>query len=75
MDVVALKADKGVIPGPVKEILIELGNPKQAIPYYAIYGPDTPDPVTLEALITSSMVVDAVEKVSGKASADVVASR
>lgn len=46
--------------------MIELGNPSQAIPYYAIYGPEQTEPVTLEAFITPGMVKDAVEQVGGQ---------
>ncbi|MEM9411841.1 MAG: hypothetical protein AAGA30_12050 [Planctomycetota bacterium] len=61
-EVVALKADKGIIPVEVAEMLTELGNPSQAIPYYAIYGPAIDEPITLEGPITFRMVTDAIEK-------------
>ncbi len=60
--VVALKADKGLIPEAVKVKLIELGNPKEAIPFYAIYGPGLPEPITLQGVILFGQVVSAIEK-------------
>ena len=65
-EVIALKADKGKIPDAVAEILIELGNPSQAIPYYAIYGPGISDPITLDGPITFAQVTDAIEKARGQ---------
>ena len=62
----ALKADKGVIPKAVEEKLVELGNPSQAIPFYAIYGPNRVEPVTLEAVISHGMVQKAIKTVSGE---------
>ena len=69
-EVVALKADKGKIPDEVKDILTELGNPKELIPFYAIYGPGISKPITLEALITHGQVADAIEKAMGDAAAE-----
>ena len=66
MEVVPLKADKGVIPDAVEEILTELGNPRTAIPFYAVYGPGLAEPITMDdALITHSMVQNAVKQVAG----------
>ena len=64
-EVVALKADKGLIPEAVEEILKELGNPSQAIPFYAIYGPALADPVTLAGPITPGQVLDAIARAKG----------
>ena len=72
--VVALKADKGKIPEEVKEILIELGNPKEAIPYYAVYGPGIKEPITFDNIITRKQVIRAIEEaMGGKASVKVAA--
>lgn len=69
MSVVPLRADKGVIPDAVEEILTELGNPRTAIPFYAVYGPGSDEPITLDdALITHAMVQEAVKKVAGVSS-------
>ena len=65
-EVVPLKADKGKIPEAVEEILTELGNPSQAIPYYAIYGPALNEPVRLSGPITPGQVVDAIAKAKGE---------
>lgn len=74
-EVVALKADKGLIPDAVQEILTELGNPSQAIPFYAIYGPALPEPVTLAGPITPGQVLDAIAQAKGeKAESSQVAS-
>ena len=54
--------------------MIELGNPSQAIPYYAIYGPNSSKPITLEALITHGMVQNAVEQVSDDTTIDTASS-
>ena len=67
-----MKADKGVIPKAVEEKLVELGNPTQAIPFYAIYGPGRLEPVTLEALITHSMVQEAIKTVGSTQSESTV---
>lgn len=64
-EVVALRADKGKIPEEVKDILTELGNPKELIPYYAIYGPGLHKPITLEGPITHGQVSSAIEKAKG----------
>lgn len=64
-EVVSLKADKGKIPDEVKDILTELGNPKELIPYYAIYGPGLSKPITLEGPITQNQVAEAIEKAKG----------
>lgn len=65
-EVIALKADKGIIPDAVEEILKELGNPSQAIPYYAIYGPALPEPITLEGPITFGQVEKAIVNAKGR---------
>ena len=62
---VALKADKGTIPDAVEEILVELGNPKQAIPYYAIYGPAVEEPIKIAGPLTQGQIADAITKVRG----------
>ena len=65
LNVVTLKVEKGKIPGSFQEKLSELGNPHGVVPFYAIYGPEQDDPITLEALITRKMVQDAINAVSG----------
>ena len=71
--VVAMRADKGVIPVEVEVKLKELGNPHQAIPFYAIYGPALAEPITLEALITHSQVTSAIEAAKGNGSTSQIA--
>ncbi len=64
--VVALRANKSIIPDEVGEILSELGNPTQAIPFYAIYGPGIDKPIKFEGLITSGQVVQAIHTARGE---------
>ena len=72
-NIAALKADKGKIPEAVKEILTELGNPSQAIPYYAIYGPGVPEPITFAGPITRDQVSAAIANVRAKSAEERVA--
>ena len=65
-NVVALKADKGKIPEAVETKLTELGNPLQAIPFYAIYGPAVEEPIKLSGPITPGQVEDAITAAAGK---------
>ena len=64
-DVVALKADKGVNPDAVEKKLAELGNPKAAIPFYAVYGPGIKNPITFDSAITRRHVAKTIGKASG----------
>lgn len=72
-NIAALRADKGKIPAEVEEILSELGNPTQAIPYYAIYGPSISKPITFAGPITRDQVLNAIDKVRSKSADDRVA--
>ncbi len=72
--VVALKADKGKIPEAVETKLTELGNPLQAIPFYAIYGPAIEEPIKLSGPITPGQVADAIRKAAGDVGTQEVAS-
>ena len=71
--VVAMRADKGVIPVEVEVKLTELGNPKQAIPFYAVYGPGLSEPITFEGPITPSQVSSAIEAAKGTAASSQIA--
>ena len=59
----------------MQEILTELGNPSQAIPYYAIYGPGIPEPIRLEGPITPGQVTDAIAKAKGGQRGELFAAR
>lgn len=76
-NIVAVKADKGNENqiDEIEALLIELGNPKAAIPFYAIYGPGLDKPITADALITQNWVYESLKKAKGEsASADKSAS-
>lgn len=73
-NIVALKADKGKIPQAVEQIMVELGNPSQAIPYYAVYGPGINEPITFAGPITRNQILTAVEQAQVETSENRVAS-
>ena len=73
--VVALKADKGKIPEAVEMKLAELGNPLQAIPFYAIYGPAIEEPIKLSGPITPGQVAEAIRRAAGNAETRELASK
>ena len=74
--VVALRAYKGkVAEDEFTKITTELGNPKQAIPMYAIYGPGLPEPIVYSGPISFGQVNDAIAKALGDIGAPVTAFR
>ena len=69
-EIVALKADKGN-ESRINEMLAlmkELGNSKEAIPFYAIFGPGLDEPLTASGPITSGWVYESLEKAKANSS-------
>ncbi len=63
-NIVALKANKAESE-EVLEQLVELGNPEQAIPFYAIYAPGMDQPITTGGPILPSWVIDSLKTAIG----------
>ena len=61
--ITAIRADKGIekTADQVDQLLIDLGNPTRAIPFYALYPPGGGEPVVLDGLIQSDQVIQAFE--------------
>ncbi|MEC9091491.1 MAG: hypothetical protein VX438_02210 [Planctomycetota bacterium] len=57
--VIALRADKGdeKTGDQVDQLLIDLGNPTRAIPFYALYPAGGGKPVVLDGIIGSDQVI------------------
>ena len=57
--IIALRADKGIVKTSkqIDQLLVDLGNPTRAIPFYALYPAGGGDPVVVDGLITSDQVI------------------
>ena len=57
--IIAIRADKGIekTADQVDQLLVDLGNPTRAIPFYALYPPGGGEPVVLDGLIQSDQVI------------------
>lgn len=66
--IVALRADKGISEtvDQIEQLLIDLGNPTRAIPFYAFYPADGGQPVVVDGLISSQQVRETFEKLLEK---------
>lgn len=70
--IIALRADKGdkKTGKQVNQLLMDLGNPTRAIPYYALYPADGGEPVLLDGLISADQVIKVFEDFKSKSSSE-----
>lgn len=65
-NVVAMRADKAEMGEEFQQVLAALGNPKSAIPFYAVYGPGVTAPITFDGPISHKQVADAIIRAKGE---------
>lgn len=63
-DVIAMKADYTSPSQEITDYLVSFG--RYGIPFNVVYGPNAPDGITLSELLTTSSVIEAIEKAGGK---------
>ena len=68
--IVAIKADKTRESPDIDALLVKLGNPAKAIPFYVIYPAGQPDkPIVLDGVFASpDRVLEALKRAVGKSS-------
>ncbi len=69
--VIAIKADKTHNPPDINQLLRELGNQAEGIPFVAIFPGNGGDPITLDGPITQQQVLDALQKAGPSGESDV----